>query len=54
MPNFKIIGGGQWKTWSHLTWNDPIDSGVDVSDIVVVRNCCVARMLPGEAEFVSK
>ena len=24
MPNFKRIVGGQWKTWSHLTWNDPI------------------------------
>ena len=27
-----------------------IDSGGNVSDLVVVRNCCMARMLPGEAE----
>ena len=27
-----------------------IDSGGNVSDLVLARNCCVARMLPGEAE----
>ena len=27
-----------------------IDSGGNVSDLVVARNCCMARMLPGEAE----
>ena len=27
------------------------DSGGNVSDLVVARNCCMARMLPGEAEF---
>ena len=30
------------------------DSGGNVSDLVVARNCCMARMLPGEAEFVSE
>ena len=29
-----------------------IDSGRNVSDLVVARNCCMARMLPGEAELV--
>ena len=29
-----------------------IDSGGRVSDLVVARNCCMARMLPGEAELV--
>ena len=24
-----------------------------VSDLVLARNCCLARMLPGEAELVS-
>ena len=27
-----------------------IDSGGNVIDLVVARNCCLARMLPGEAE----
>ena len=31
-----------------------IDSGGDVSDLVIARNCCMARMLPGEAELVSE
>ena len=31
-----------------------IDSGGNVSDVVVARNCCVARMLPREAELVSE
>ena len=30
------------------------DSGGHVSDLVVARNCCMARMLPGEAELVSE
>ena len=25
-----------------------------MSDLVVGRNCCIARMLPGEAELVSE
>ena len=31
-----------------------IDSGGHVSDLALVRNCCLARMLPGEAELVSE
>ena len=31
-----------------------IDCGGHVSDLVVAHNCCMARMLPGEAELVSK
>ena len=31
-----------------------IDSGGNVSDLVVARNCCMARMFPGEGELVSK
>ena len=31
-----------------------IDSGGQVSDLVVARNCCMTRMLPGEAELVSE
>ena len=27
-----------------------IDSGGNVSDLVFARNCCLTRMLPGEAE----
>ena len=31
-----------------------IDSGGNVSDLVFARNCCMTRMLPGEAELVSE
>ncbi len=31
-----------------------IDSGGNVSDLVVTRNCCMVRVLPGEAELVSE
>ena len=31
-----------------------IDSGGHVSDLVFARNCCMTRMLPGEAELVSE
>ena len=31
-----------------------IDSGGNVSDLVLAHNCSVARMLPGEAELVSE
>ena len=34
--------------------NVAIDSGGNVSDLVLARNCCMARMLPGEAEFVTE
>ena len=30
-----------------------MDSGGNVSDLVVARNCCMTRMLSGEAELVS-
>ena len=31
-----------------------IDSDGHVSDLVVARNCCMSKMLPGEAELVSE
>ena len=31
-----------------------IDSGGNVSDLVLARNCCLARMFPGEAALVSE
>ena len=31
-----------------------IDSGGNMSDLVFARNCCMVRMLPGEAELVSE
>ena len=31
-----------------------IESGGHVSDLVLTRNCCMVRMLPGEAELVSE
>ena len=31
-----------------------IDNVGNVSDLVVARNCCLTRMLPGEAELVSE
>ena len=31
-----------------------IDSGGNVSDLALARNCCLARMLLGEAELVSE
>ena len=31
-----------------------IDSGGNVSDLVLAHNCCLARMIPGEAELVSE
>ena len=30
-----------------------MDSGGNVSDLVVARNCWMTRMLPGEVELVS-
>ena len=30
----------------------PLDGGGNVSDLVGARNCCMTRMLPGEAELV--
>ena len=34
--------------------NLAIDSGGHASDLIVARNCCMARMLPEEAELVSE
>ena len=31
-----------------------IDSGGNVGDLALASNCCLARMLPGEAELVSE
>ena len=31
-----------------------IDSGGNASYLFLARNCCLARMLPGEAELVSE
>ena len=31
-----------------------IDSGGNVSDLVLARNCCMTRMLPGEVKLVSE
>ena len=31
-----------------------IDSCGNVSDLALARNCCLARMLPGDAELVSE
>ncbi len=45
-----------WRPCS-ISWINEylaIDSGGHVSDLVVARNCCMARMLPGEAELVSE
>ena len=39
---------------SHVYEYLAIDSGGNVSDLVLARNCCLARMLPGEAELVSE
>ena len=41
-----------WRPcWLSCTW---LLTGGNVSDLVLARNCCVARMLPGEAELVSE
>ena len=31
-----------------------MESGGNVSDLIIGRNCCMTRMLPGEAELVSE
>ena len=31
-----------------------MDNGGNVSALALARNCCIARMLPGEAELVSE
>ena len=37
-------------SWLCLVFLDTLD----VRDLVFARNCCIARMLPGEAELVSE
>ena len=43
-----------WRPCSLSCINEylAIDSGGNVSDLALARNCCLARMLPGEAELV--
>ena len=36
------------------TRNQVSGSGGKVSDLALARDCCLARMLPGEAELVSE
>ena len=45
-----------WRPCSLSCINEylSIDSGGNVSDLALARNCCLARMLPGEAELVSE
>ena len=45
-----------WRLCSLSCINEylTIDSGGNVSDLALARNCCLARMLPGEAELVSE
>ena len=45
-----------WRPCSFSCINEymAIDSGGNVSELVLARNCCLARMLPGEAELVSE
>ena len=45
-----------WRPCSLSCINEylAIDSGGHVSDLALARNCCLARMLPGEAELVSE
>ena len=45
-----------WRPCSLSCINEylAIDSGGNVSDLALAGNCCLARMLPGEAELVSE
>ena len=45
-----------WRPCSLSCINEylAIGSGGNVSDLALTRNCCLARMLPGEAELVSE
>ena len=42
------------SSWITCLYGSAIYSGGNVSDLVLARNCCLARMLPGEAELVSE
>ena len=45
-----------WRPCSLSCINEylAIDYGGNVSDLVLARSCCMARMVPGEAELVSE
>ena len=45
-----------WRPCSLSCINEylAIDRGGNVSDLALAHNCCLARMLPGEAELVSE
>ena len=45
---------GYFRSLSCINEYLAIDSGGNVSDLALARNCCLARMLPGEAELVSE
>ena len=45
---------GHFRSLSCINESLAIDSGGNVSDLALARNCCLARMLPGEAELVSE
>ena len=52
-------GKGDTCSQSHYSSNvstvsATTNSGGNVSDLVLTRNCCMVRMLPGEAELVLK
>ena len=44
----------RFEDWACINGYLTINSGGHVSDVVVARNCCMARMLPGGAELVSE
>ena len=44
------IGHFSFTSQTPLFTQLAIESGGNVSDLVLARNCCLARMLPGEAE----
>ena len=44
----------RFEDWAFSFPSLAIDSGENVSDLVVAPNCCMAGMLPGEAELVSE
>ena len=54
----KAKGTRAHKTTIQAMWQlflqQLMDSGGNVSDLVVARNCCIVRTLHGEAELVSE
>ena len=49
-----VLSIGHFRSLSCINEYLAIDSGGNVSDLALGRNCCLARMLPGEAELVSE